>query len=120
MQTITRKKGAFDNLYFEVDLTAYGKTGDDVEDIFFSIKESHASADDVLFFKTKGAGEISFTETNNILNVAVQWGNDEYSTLKTSKEYTAGLFIKFTGDPVADEHVDQLFKLVIEPDFLRA
>jgi len=46
--------------------------------------------------------------------------NSEYERFIIHREYTDGLFIKFTGDPVADEHVNQLFKLVIKQDFLRS
>ena len=119
MQTINRKIEAFDDLYFEVNLTEYGKTGADVQDIFFSVKEKSSSEDDAIFFKSKLTNGITFTDNNGILTVIVQWNYDEYDNIQAGRDYTAGLFIKFTGDPVADEHVDQLFQLRIEEDYLR-
>jgi hypothetical protein len=119
MQTITRKKGAFDDLYFEVDLTGYGKTAEDVADVIFSVKDDLKVADDAIFLKKKSAGEIVVTGTSTVLQIAVSWDYNEYTKLITGKQYNAGVFVKFTGDPAADEHVDQLFKLLIEQDFLR-
>ncbi len=69
--------------------------------------------------KKKSLNEIVVTGTGTALNIAVKWDFDEYSNFSTGREYTAGVFVKFNGDPVADEHVDTLFKLVIEQDFLR-
>jgi len=36
MQTITRKKGAFYNEEFQVNLQDYGKSSTDIEDIFLA------------------------------------------------------------------------------------
>ena len=128
MQTITRKKGSFDDMYFEIILTGYEKTGDDIEDMFFSIKDTLKSADNSIFLKTILTGGILFTEhvTNEgeanevrFLKVLVEWGENEYDNFKIDKVYTGGLFVKFTGDPAADEHVDQLFKVTVVTDFLQ-
>ena len=120
MQTITRKIGDFDDLMFEVDLTKYGKTGADVSDIIFSVKKDLTDADDSLLQKKYSIpSEVTFTGTK-VLDVLVQWADTEYSPFSPGTEYKAGLFIKFAGDPVADEHVDGIFDVVIEQDFLRA
>lgn len=121
MQTIERKNASFDDLYFQVDLTGYDKTGDDVEDIFFSVKIKLDSLDDDVFLKTYATSGILFTEdTPGILNVVVHWDYDEYANIVINRTYKAGLFIKFIGDPVADEHVNQIFELVVKEDFLRS
>lgn len=120
MQTIIRKKGAFDDLHFKVDLTNYDKTGTDVEDIMFSVKINENNNDTDLLYKTLLATEISFTDTDGILDVLVQWGFDEYAPFKVGVQYKAGLFVKFIGDPVADEHVDTTFLVNITQDFLRS
>ena len=118
MQTITRKYEDFDDLVFEVDLSDYGKTGSDVTDIIFSVKDILTDDDDSLFKKTFIDVEITKTGTT-ILTVNVQWPSTEYSQFIIDKIYKAGLFIKFTGDALADEHVDQIFDLIIVQDFLR-
>lgn len=119
MQPIERKLKAFDSLLFTVDLTEFGKTATDVEDIFWSVKNDLTSADDALLFKTYLTGGIAFTGTT-ILDVVVEWLETDYSNLAAGQEYEGGLFVKFTGDPEADEHVDETFKVKILQDFLRA
>jgi hypothetical protein len=118
MTTIIRKKGDFDDLVFSVDLSLYGKTSTDIQDIFFSVKASQTDADDGIFFKTFLTSGITFTGTTK-LEVNVLWGNSEYDNFCIDQIYLAGMFIKFTGDPVADEHVDTTFKLKITQDFLQ-
>jgi len=118
MQTINRKIGDFDDLLFECDLSAYGKTNLDIEDIVFSVKKDEKSADDSIFLKKYSLNEISFSGTN-ILSILVQWDYNEYTKVSVGQKYKAGLFIKFIGDPIVDEHVDQIFNLEILQDFLR-
>lgn len=119
MADITRKKGAFHDLHFQVDLTNYGKTGTDVEDIMFSVKVKETDSDSILLYKTLLNSDISHSGTD-LLDVLVKWNFDEYTDFKFGQEYKAGLFIKFTGDPVADENVDKTFTIEIVQDFLRA
>lgn len=120
MTTITRKKGDFSDLVFEVDLSSYGKTDADVEDIFFSVKVNEGDPDDSLFLKTLLTSGITFTPNTagNILTVNVLWAYNEYDNLCVDTNYIAGVFVKFVGDPVADEHVSTIFKLKITQDFL--
>ena len=119
MQTIRRIYESFNDLHFEVDLTDYGKDNTDVAEIIFSVKENETDADDAIFEKKETTGGISFTGTT-VLDVLVTWLNNEYGNFTIGRKYKAGLFIQFTGDPNADENVDQIFELVIEQDFLRA
>ena len=119
MQNIERKYGAFDDLVFEVDLSDYGKDNTDVSDIIFSVKDDLTSLDNAIFVKKQSLAEITFTGTT-LLTVLVPWADTEYGNFVIEQQYTAGLFIHFTGDPVADEHVDQTFSLKILQDFLRA
>jgi len=111
MQTITRNIGDFDDLNFEVDLTEYGKTGADVADIFFVVKKN---VDDTSYLleKKKSDTEISFTGTTT-LDVLVQWPETEYTGFTEDEKYIAGLYIQFTGDPVADLHTKQDFNLQV-------
>jgi len=119
--TIIRKLGEFKDLVFTVDLSLYGKTDADIEDIFFSVKVSETDNDDSVLLKKYSNGGIVFTSNaaNNVLTVNVSWSNTEYDTVCVNQTYLAGLFVKFTGDPVADENVNQTFNLKIIQDFLR-
>ena len=120
MQKIERKIGDFDDEVFTIDLTKYNKTGTDVQDIIFSVKVNKTDADDTLFLKKLSAGATEMTvEGTTLLTVNVKWPNDEYDQFSTKLKYIAGLFIHFIGDPAADEHVNTLFELSIEQDFLR-
>lgn len=121
MQTITRKLGDFSDEVFKIDLTEYQRTLADVQDVTFSIKSDKKSADDALFVRKMSAGisEMVVTGVGNLLTANVKWGENDYGGLVV-KEYLAGIFVQFVGDPVADEHVDTLFKIKIEQDFLRA
>jgi hypothetical protein len=116
MQTIKRKKGAFDDLKFEIDLTTYGKTLSDIADIVFLIKVNEDDASS-LFEKKKSLTQITATGTT-IVTALVQWATTEYSQFEIGETYLAGLFVKFTGDPAYDEHTDDLFHLIIEQDFV--
>ena len=109
MQTITRNIGDFDDLSFEVDLTDYGKTGADVADIFFVVKKD---VDDTTYLleKKNSLAEISHSGTT-VLDVLVQWPDTEYTGFIEDQKYIAGLYIQFTGDPVADLHTKQDFNL---------
>lgn len=116
MQTITRKAGDFDDLVFEVNLTGYAKK--DISDIVFSVKELLTDDDALIFEKKKSTGGITNTGID-IITVSVKWAYNEYDKFTINKNYNAGLFIKFAGDPVFDEHVDTTFKLIVTQDFLR-
>lgn len=118
MKKISRKKGDFTDLTFEINLTDMGKTDADIADIFFSVKNTESDADDLLLLKKKTAGQIT-NGVGSIINVAVQWPITDYVNFQIDKEYLAGLFIKFTGDPTADEHVDQIFHITIKDDLLK-
>ena len=72
MQTIERKYESFDDLKFEIDLSEYGKTIDDVADIIFSVKKKATDSDDVIFEKKKSTLGITASGTN-VLDVGVKW-----------------------------------------------
>lgn len=118
MTTIIRKRESFHKLGFKVTLTDYGKTIDDIEDIIFSVKGELTDEDNSIFIKKRSEAEIEVTGTD-VLTVAVDWAETEYDQFVIDKEYNAGLFIKFIGDPVADENVKENFKLKIIQDFLQ-
>ena len=120
MQIIERIRGAFDDLMFDLDLTAYGKSVSDIEDIFFSVKSELTDADDSLLLKTLGGGEIIVVGSGSTAEIAVQWDFDEYDGFVVGESYRVGLFLKFTGDPAADENVDETFRLKISQDFLQS
>ena len=109
MQTITRNIGDFDDLNFEVDLTDYGKTGADVNDIVFVVKKT-VNDTSYLLEKRYTLTEISFSGTT-VLDVLVQWAETEYIGFIADQKYIAGLYIKFTGDPAEDLHTKQDFNL---------
>ncbi len=115
---IIRKKGSFDPLGFEIILTDYGKTFDDIEDIIFSVKKNLSDADNSIFLKKKSTGGISASGTN-IVTVAVTWGHSEYINFELEQTYKAGLFVKFKNDPVADENVEETFTIKIVQDYLQ-
>ena len=116
MQDIKRKKGSFKPIVFTVDLTAIGKTPTDVEDIFFIIKKSVNDSDDnAIMKKTKLLDGISIDSNGKI---TVPWATTEYDNFKIGKSYVLGVFLKFTGDPVADEDVKELFSISITQDLL--
>ena len=116
MKTIRRKKYDFYPLEFEVDLSSSDKTLTDIEDITFLVKVDENETEGI-FEKKKSLGEISATGTN-ILIVFVQWPTDEYDAFTIGQTYLAGLFLKFNGDPMHSEYTDDLFKLIIEQDFI--
>lgn len=118
MQTIERKYESFDDLRFEIDLSEYGKTLTDVDDIIFSVKNTAIEADDVILEKKLSLSEIVASGTD-VLDVSVIWLDTEYDNFTIGENYLAGLFVKFTGDPKADENVDTIFQLRIIQDFLR-
>jgi hypothetical protein len=120
MQTINRKIGDFDDINFEVDLSTYGKVGSDVADITFIVKSNKVDLDiNAVLIKKLSDGKISHTGTT-VLNVLVQWPDDDYDTVVAGNTYIAGLFIKFTGDQVHDEHTDDLFHVVIKEGFIQS
>jgi len=112
MQTIVRNIGDFDDLNFEVDLTEYGKTGADVADIIFVVKKN---VDDTSYLleKKNSDTEITFSGTT-VLDVLVQWAETEYTGFNEDETYIAGLYLQFTGDPVADLHTKQDFNLTVQ------
>jgi hypothetical protein len=118
MQTINRKIGDFDDINFEVDLSTYGKVGDNVVDITFLVKSNKTDQEaDAVLTKKLSNGQISHTGTT-VLNVLVQWPEDGYETVSAGNTYIAGLYLKFSGDPVHDEHTDDLFHVVIKEGFM--
>ena len=117
MLTIARKLGDFKNLIFRINLTDYeGKTVSDIEDIIFSVKNSLTDEDDALLIKKYTLSEITVSGTKKLV-VNVLWATNEYANTPVG-DYYAGLYVKFTGDPVADENTNQYFKLKIIQDYL--
>ena len=97
MQTISRKIGAFDDLLFTVDLSGYGKTISDIDDVFFSIKSNLTDNDDLLFLKQQTVNNgIVVTGSDTNVQLAVSWDYDEYDNFTAGEDYKAGIFIKFT------------------------
>ena len=122
MSLITRKKGAFHDLEFQVDLRDYGKSDADIIEVTFLIKSKITDADDSLFEKKFTLNEITKTPdtAGTVINMSVEWLDTEYGSFVVGTEYQAGLFIQFNGDPNHDENVDQTFTVVIEEDFIDA
>lgn len=122
MSLIQRKKGSFHNLQFQVDLRDYGKTNSDISEITFLIKENITDADDSLFRKRLSETEITSTPdaAGTVIQVGVEWLDTEYDQFTIGKEYLAGLFLQFTGDPAHDENVDEEFTVKIVEDFIDA
>ena len=112
---IERKKGSFKSMLFNVDLTDIDKLYSDVSEIYFIIKENIADADaDAIMSKTMTDG-IAIDSSSQ---VSVPWATDEYDSFDVGKAYHLGLFLKFTGDPVADEDIEQEFTITITQGFL--
>ncbi|WP_339877074.1 hypothetical protein [Olleya marilimosa] len=112
MQTIKRNIGDFDDLHFEVDLTQYGKTGSDINDIHFNVKKDIDSSD-FLLQKKQSLTEITFTGTTTV-DVYVQWAEDEYDNFNNELTYICGLYLMFSGEPSVDLHADQDFNLIFK------
>lgn len=119
MSVIKRRKGDFHDLEFEMDLREYGKTLSDITELTFSIKDVLTDADDSLFEKKMTTNGISASGTD-VVSVSVEWLTTEYGQFKVGKQYKAGLFATFTGDPVADENVDTTWEIEIYQDFLHS
>lgn len=115
MQLIERKKGSFKSLLFNVNLTAIDKLYSDVEEIFFIIKENLFDDDDSALMNKDTTDGITIDSNCQVI---VPWTKDEYIDFIINKEYFLGLFLKFTGDPAADEDVKETFKIKIIQDFL--
>jgi hypothetical protein len=117
MQLIERKKGSFKSLLFNVDLTGIAKVYTDVSEIYFIIKNNISDLDaDAVMTKTM---MIDGIKINADSQVSVPWGTTEYVGFTLNKVYHLGLFLKFTGDPVADEDIEQTFTIKITQDFLQ-
>lgn len=118
---IVRKHGSFSPLVFQVILTEYGKEYDDISDVFFSVKKNYSDPDNEVFFKSQSTGGIIVTGASGdtVVEVAVNWLDTEYSNFILEEIYNAGLFLKFTGDPAADENTEEIFSLKITQDFLQ-
>ncbi len=117
MQLIERKKGSFKSLLFNVDLTGIGKVYTDVSEIYFIIKNNISDPDaDAVMTKTMTTDGIVINADSQ---VSVPWTNTEYGNFTINKLYHLGLFLKFTGDPVADEDIEQTFQIKITQDFLQ-
>jgi len=121
MQTIKRKLKSFTDLKFTIDLDPTGKVPANIADIIFSVKSftDITTADNIIFLKKESTGGITKTSVGNLVTVLVQWAETEYSNFTVDTFYKAGLFLKFNGDPEANEHNNGIFNLVIEQDFLR-
>lgn len=121
VRKIKRTLGDFRDLGFTLDLTNMGKTHGDLEDIFFSIKSDVESDDDVIFFKKKSDGGIETTAFagDQKFNGVIKWSNTEYDNFVAGSKYKAGIFPKFTGDPVATENPAMLIEIEIVKDFLK-
>ena len=116
MQLIERKKGGFKSLLFTANLSGVNKVYTDVEEIYFVIKKRLADEDSAaIMTKTKTLNGITIDAESKIV---VPWATDEYDSFTIGTEYFLGLFLKFIGDPVADEDVEQEFKIKIIQDFL--
>lgn len=125
MDKITRKYGAGDPLHFVIDLTEYpGKTIGDIDDVFFSIKnkQSDADADSLLFKSQNNGGKITVTAQANplYLDALVEWLGTEYTNMEIKKTYLGAIFIKWNGEAMADENVedDGIYHIYIKEDFL--
>lgn len=116
MSTIVRKLNDFKPLKFSIDLSKYGKTEADISDIFFSVKNIETDSDDALLLKTKAIGGITITGSTKII-AEIEWLESDYSNTPVGS-YIIGLFVKFTGDPNADENVNKTFNLDIVQDFI--
>lgn len=115
---IERKKGSFHPLRFKIDLTKYGKTNEDIDDIIFSVKDKLVDADDSILLKKYSRAEIIMSGTT-VIEASVTWLDTEYTTFVINKTYQAGIFIKFKGDPVADENINTTYQIKITQDYLR-
>ena len=114
MTNIERKKNSFKPLVFNIDLSANGKVMADISDIFFVIKRKVSDDDDdALMLKNMSDGI-----TVSGMQVIVPWTNEEYDAFSIGETYSLGLFLKFTGDPVADEDIAESFSITIIQDFL--
>ena len=119
MVTIKRKFGDNKDLDFTIDLTNYyGKTGADIIDIIFVVKEKRSAPDNQIFLKRFSDGNISYTGIIQV-NVLVNWLYNEYDNFKLNRKYIAGVYPKFTGDTIADENTDNEFELVIIEDLAK-
>ncbi len=102
-------------MVFNVDLTAIGKVPDNVEDVFFVIKNEASDDDGNAIMVKRMADGILVTADSQVI---VPWAEDEYDAFTIDKIYDLGVFLKFVGDPVADEDVKETFKIKITQDFL--
>jgi hypothetical protein len=125
---ITRKYEDFKPLRFKIKLAKYGKTAADIltgtGDIIFSVKSVETAIDTELLLKKLSVPSeiviVSGSGTDTTVVVDVEWLNTDYSNFTVGDKVLAGLFVKFDGDPLADENVDTTFKVEIVQDFLRA
>ena len=116
MQIIERKRGSYKPMVFNVDLTGIEKLYSDVSEIFFVIKEKVTDADaDAIMLKTAADGITIDADSQ----VQVPWGTNEYVDFVINKRYVLGLFLQFSGAPVADEDVREDFSIVITQDLLQ-
>ena len=112
---IERKVNSFKSMVFQCDLTAVGKLYSDVTDIFFVIKANSTTSDaDAVMIKQMADG-ITIDSDSKVL---VPWSESEYDEFTIGKTYELRLFLKFSGDPLADEDVEEEFTIKITQDFL--
>lgn len=115
MSTIKRKLRSFKPLVFTVNLTAIGKTHADVEDIVCVVKNQESDSDSEALRMTTMADGNSIDANNKIL---IPWAYDDYDGFRVGGKYKLGVFCKFTGDPVFDEDVKQIFDLTLIQDMV--
>ena len=123
---INRKYEDFKPLRFKIKLSKYGKVADNIitgGDIIFSVKNTEVDADNVLLLKKYSIPSeiviVSGSGADTTVVVDVEWLDTEYGAFSVGDKLIAGLFVKFAGDPKADENVDTTFKINILQDFLR-
>jgi hypothetical protein len=121
MQIIERKIGDNNDLNFTLSLeNYYDKTIDDISDVIFVIKAKREDSDGLLFLKKYSLGNVTFTGPpgSTEIDVNVSWPYNEYSQFNPKKQYIAGLFPKFIGQPNADENTDYEFSINFIDDLL--
>lgn len=118
---IERIYGDEELMEFTLDIRNKGKILSDVTEIYFSVKEKYTDIDTSLVYKTRTALDITTSEIlPGLFNVYVSWKANDYNLLILNKLYYAGLFVKFTGQTLANENVDKIYQLKIVPDYLRS
>lgn len=122
MQTIIERKiGDSKDLNFTLSLeNYYDKTIDDIIDIVFVIKSKREDPDNLLFLKKYTLGNVTFTgpAAARLIDINVSWPYNEYSQFNSKKQYIAGLFPKFSGEPNVNENTDYEFLINFIDDLI--